>query len=165
MMVSTPGALAVQEYLARVEWLGRRGDPLAYARHLRVAPLGGRSPKRVLVQFAWGDRVVPNPTTSALIRAGHLTDVTVLVRHDRLVDGLPKELAEPHPFLLRIAAPGVTGALARAAQEQVARFFRAGGETVWSPDDDGPTPPLGVRVFEVPARSLPDRLSYELSDE
>ena len=49
------GALAIQEYLARIEWLGRRADPVAYARHLRRAPLPGLDPARVLVQFALGD--------------------------------------------------------------------------------------------------------------
>src|SRR6185295_1679018 len=36
-----PGALAIQEYLARVEWLGRRADPVAYARYIRRSPLPG----------------------------------------------------------------------------------------------------------------------------
>src|SRR5262249_42969941 len=84
-----PGALAIQEYLARAEWLARRGDPVAYARHLRVAPLGGQEPKPVLIQFARGDLIVPNPTTSALIRAGQLADTTTLLRYHRLPPPLP----------------------------------------------------------------------------
>jgi hypothetical protein len=146
-----PGALPVQEYLARLEWLGRRGDAVAYARHLRAAPLPGQEAKRVLVQLAAGDRVVPNPTTSALVRAGQLADATVLVRYERLGHGLPKELAEPHAFLLRLAAPGPVGALARTAQEQVARFFAGDGAAVWDPA--GP-------LFEIPAAVLPERLGF-----
>jgi len=164
VVVSAPGALAIQEYLARVEWLGRRGDPLAYARHLRAAPLGNQPPKRVLVQLAWGDRVVPNPTTSALVRAGHLADAAVLVRYDRVVDRLPAALLEPHGFLLRVGAAGAAGTLARLAQEQVARFLRSRGEAVWNPDE-GPELPLGAHVFEMPAQGLPDRLSYDRSEE
>src|SRR5262245_54549415 len=122
-----PGALAIQEYLARAEWLARRGDPVAYARHLRVAPLGGQEPKAVLIQFARGDLIVPNPTTSALIRAGQLADATTLLRYDRLAGRLPEELVEPHPFLLRSGAAGLVGELARTAQEQVARFFASDG--------------------------------------
>lgn len=156
-----PGALAIQEYLARAEWLGRRGDPVAYARYLRLAPLPGREPRRVLVQFAWGDGVVPNPTTSTLVRAGHLADATALLRYDRVVGTLAKEVAEPHGFLLRVGAPGVAGALARAAQEQVARFFLAEGAAVWNPDSAVP-PPFAESVFEVPAATLPERLGYEL---
>ena len=158
MTALAPGALAVQEHLARVEWLGRRGDPVAYARHLRLAPLPGVEPKRVLVQFAWGDRVVPNPTTSTLVRAGDLADATALLRYDRLAGVVPDDHAEPHGFLLRVGAPGVAGALARAAQEQVARFFLAAGAVIWNPDDAEP-PPFTEPVFEVPAASLPERFN------
>jgi dienelactone hydrolase len=143
------GALEIQETLARLAWLGRRGDPLAYARHLRTAPLPGREPKPVLVQFARDDGVVPNPTTSALVRAGQLHAWTTLVRYDRVEGGLPREVAEPHGFLLRVRAPGAAGAVARRAQEQVARFFLSGGAVIWDPDDAGP-------VFEVPAGELPE---------
>jgi hypothetical protein len=144
--VSAPvaGALPLQEFLARAEWLGRRGDPLAYAPHLRVAPLAGQAPKRVLVQFARDDGVVPNPTTAALVRAGQLAEATALLRPDRLGEEMPRELAEPHAFLLRIRAPGVAGAVARAAQEQVARFFLDEGRSIWTPA----SPALPFGVFE-----------------
>jgi hypothetical protein len=151
VMAPAPGALAVQEYLARAEWLGRRGDALAFAPYLRTAPLQGREPKRVLVQLAWGDGVVPNPTSAALVRAGQLADATAVFRADRLPPGTPSELAEPHGFLLRVAAPGAVGAAARAAQEQVARFFTAGGRDIWRPV--GPAVPDDL--FEVPG-SVPE---------
>lgn len=154
-----PGAVAIQEHLARVEWLGRRGDPVAYARHLRETPLGGAGPARVLVQFATGDRTVPNPTTSAFVRAGQLADATTLLRYDRVAVTIPKEWVNPHAFLLRVSEPGAVGALARAAQEQVARFFRDDRGVPWSPDETSP-PPFTEAVFEVPATSLPDRLGY-----
>lgn len=113
----------------------------------------------MLLQFAWGDRVVPNPTTSALIRAGQLTDATALLRYDRIVDTLPHELADPHPFLLRLGAPGAAGAVARAAQEQVARFFASDGATVWDPDRAVP-PPFTEPLFEVPPATLPEQLGF-----
>jgi hypothetical protein len=153
------GALAIQEFLARAEWLARRADPIAYARHLRVAPLPGQEPKRVLIQLATGDRIVPNPTSAALVRAGQLTDVTTLLRYDRIADGLPKEVAEPHSFLLRTGAPGVAGALARVAQEQVVRFFASDGATIWDPDEAVP-PPFTEPLFEVPASAVPERLGF-----
>lgn len=159
VLAPAPGALAIQEFLARAEWLDRRGDAVAYARHLRAAPLPGQEPKRVLLQLAWGDRVVPNPTTSALIRAGQLVDATALLRYDRIVDTLPRELADPHPFLLRLGAPGVAGAVARAAQEQVARFFVSDGATVWDPDRAVP-PPFTEPLFEVPPATLPEQLGF-----
>ena len=159
VMAPVAGALGIQEFLARAEWLARRGDPLAYARHLRVAPLAGQEPKRVLIQLATGDRVVPNPTTAALVRAGQLLDATALLRYDRIADGLPTELAEPHGFLLRTGAPGVAGALARVAQEQVARFFESDGATIWDPDQAVP-PPFTEPLFEVPASAVPERLGF-----
>src|SRR5262249_35131271 len=128
-----------------------------YARHLRVAPLGGQEPKPVLIQFARGDLIVPNPTTSALIRAGQLADATTLLRYDRLAGRLPEELVEPHPFLLRVGATGLVGALARAAQEQVARFFESDGVALWDPNGVLPASPPGP-LYEVPAGSLPEQV-------
>ena len=131
--VPAPGALAIQDYLARVEWLGRRADPVAYARHLRRSPLPGLEPARVLVQWALDDRVVPNPTTAALVRAGELGDRTVLVRSDRVARAAGAAWPDPHGFLLAVRAPGLVGKVALAAQEQVARFLRDDGEAVWMP--------------------------------
>jgi hypothetical protein len=151
-----PSALAIQEYLARAEWLSRRGDPVAYARYLQSAPLPGVDKKRVLVQLARGDRVVPNPTSATLVRAGQLGEATTLLRYDRVAARVPPELSDPHAFLLRLAAPGVVGAIARAAQEQVARFLADDASPPWDPDRADP-PPFGEPLFEVPAARLPDR--------
>ena len=133
VVAPAPGALAIQEYLARVEWLGRRADPVAYARHLRQSPLPGLEPARVLVQFALGDRVVPNSTTAALVRAGELGDRTVVMRTDRVARAAGAEWRDPHVFLLAVRAPGLIGRLAQVAQEQLARFLREDGEAVWTP--------------------------------
>jgi hypothetical protein len=163
VLAPAAGALALQEFLSRGAWLGRRGDPVAFARYLLAAPLPGQEPKHVLLQFAAGDRIVPNPTTSALIRAGQLADATALLRADRLAGVVPKELSEPHLFLVRTGAPGVAGAVARVAQEQVARFFLSEGLTVWNPDEAVP-PPFTAPLFEVPAAALPERLGFAPSD-
>jgi hypothetical protein len=128
------GALAIQEYLARVEWLGRRADPVAYARYLRRAPLPGLDPVHALIQYALGDRVVPNATTAALIRAGALSDRAVVVRTDRVARAIGAEWPDPHGFLLAVRAPGLVGRVAQLAQEQVARFLTTDGEAVWLPE-------------------------------
>jgi hypothetical protein len=133
VVAPAPGALPVQEYLAQVEWLGRRADPVAYARHLRRAPLPGLEPARVLLQFALGDRVVPNSTTATLVRAGELGDRTVLVRTDRVTRVAGAEWRDPHGFLLAVRAPGLVGRVAALAQEQLARFLKDDGESVWTP--------------------------------
>ena len=137
VVAPAPGALAIQEYLARVEWLGRRADPVAYARHLRRSPLPGLEPARVLVQFALGDRVVPNPTTAALVRAGELGDRTVVVRTDRVARAAGAEWRDPHGFLLAVRAPGLVG--------------RAGAR---GPGAAGPLPPRRRRGRLDPDRAL-----------
>jgi hypothetical protein len=145
-----PGALAIQDHLARVEWLGRRADPVAYARHLRRSPLPGLEPARVLVQWALDDRVVPNSTTAALVRAGELGDRTVLVRTDRVARAAGTDWPDPHGFLLAVRAPGLVGKVALAAQEQLARFLRDDGDSVWVPSGLSPADPA-ERLLEGPA--------------
>jgi pimeloyl-ACP methyl ester carboxylesterase len=152
VVAPVPGALAIQEFVANAEWLGRRADPVAYARHLRQAPLPGLEPARVLVQWALGDRVVPNPTTAALVRAGELADRAVVVRADRVVRALGAEWPDAHGFLLSVRAPGLVGRVAMAAQEQLARFLLDDGESIWMP---GEPSPLGASsaLFESGAAS------------
>jgi hypothetical protein len=149
IVAPAPGAVAIQEHLARVEWLGRRADPVAYARHLRRSPLPGLEPARVLVQWALDDRIVPNPTTATLVRAGELGDRTVLVRSDRITRAAGVDW-EPHGFLLAVRAPGLLGRVALAAQEQLARFLREDGEAVWVPSGLSPAG-AGEPLLEGPA--------------
>src|SRR5262249_32770690 len=66
------GAMAIQELFENTEWVSQSGNPVAYAPHLRKAPLPGMPAKSVLVQFAKGDQNVVNPTAAALLRAGDL---------------------------------------------------------------------------------------------
>jgi hypothetical protein len=150
VVAPVPGALAIQDHLARVEWLGRRADPVAYARHLRRSPLPGLEPARVLVQWALDDRVVPNSTTAALVRAGELGDRTVLVRTDRVARAAGTDWPDPHGFLLAVRAPGLVGKVALAAQEQLARFLRDDGDSVWVPSGLSPADPA-ERLLEGPA--------------
>src|SRR5262249_38085418 len=42
------------------------------------------------------------------------------------------EWPDPHGFLLAVRAPGLVGRVAMLAQEQVARFLRDDGESVWT---------------------------------
>src|SRR5262249_5161486 len=75
-----PGAIAIQDEIERIEWAGQSGAPVAYAPHLRKAPLPGVPEKRVLFTFAQGDPVVRNASTGDLLRAGDLADRTVFFR-------------------------------------------------------------------------------------
>ncbi len=121
------GALDIQAYFDRAEWLSQPANPVAFAPYLKQVPLLGVGVKAVLYQWAVGDRTVPNPTTVALLRAGLLQPVSSLYRHD--LAGLSERFKNPHGFLVWTAFPDVY-AIGRAAQEQVARFFVSGGRHI-----------------------------------
>ncbi len=152
---------AIQTVLDNTEWVTQAGNPVAYAPHLRADPLAGVPAKSIILQYARGDQTVPNPTTSAIIRAGALNDRTTLFRNDLAFaadTSVPKLVPKnPHTFLTRI--PGLTtstiaAAAAVAAQDQIAQFFASGGTLVIDPDGAGP-------LFETPlAGAPPEDLAY-----
>ena len=103
--------------LARTNWIGRSGSPEAFAGLLR-----GR---RVLVQAAYGDQTVPNPTTGFLVRAGGLLGRTTIYRNDRTATAA----TNPHTFLLD---PRLAG---RAdGQRQAVEFLASDGRRIVDPD-------------------------------
>ena len=62
---TVPGAMAIQQTLDRFQWVQQAGNPVSYAPHIRKQPLPGNAAKPVIIQFAKGDKTVPNPTTTA----------------------------------------------------------------------------------------------------
>jgi hypothetical protein len=121
---TVPGALAIQDYLARSTWLTRPGSPETFAPLIR--------PERVLVQVAFGDQTVPNPTAYTLVDAGDLWSRTSLYRNDRTANAKNN----PHSFLLQLPLPA-----AGQGQAQAAAFLGRG--QVIDPDGAGD-------VWEVP---------------
>ena len=125
--------------------------------------------KVIIVHFAKGDKTVPNPTATALLRAGDLADRATYYRNDlafadpvRNPTGgqVPKD---PHAFLIInsifpfsysaffFPALGDVGA---AARRQIAEFFASDGVNVIDPDGTGP-------LFEVPiVGPLPEELNF-----
>ena len=150
---AVPGAMAIQQVLDRFEWVQQAGNPVSYAPLIRKDPPRGHARKPVLLQFAKGDQTVPNPTSSAIVRAGELEGRTVYFRNDlawAANNAVPKN---PHTFLTNIGNPAMA-LLAAGAQGQIAAFFASGGATVIDPDGPGP-------LFEVPiALPLPEALNY-----
>ena len=79
---TVPGAIAIQQLFEHREWVSGASDPVAYAVHLQKQPLDGVPAKPLIVQFAKGDKTNPNPTTTAMLRAGDLAEQATFYRHD-----------------------------------------------------------------------------------
>jgi hypothetical protein len=138
---AVPGASAIQAVIDNTEWAQQAANPAAYAPFLT---------RPVILQFARGDKTVPNPTTSAIIRAGNLRARTTLFRND-LTAPLFGTSSNPHTFLTNVSGPGAPFAF--QAQQQIATFFASDGATVVDPD--GPAP-----YFETPTSMVPEDLAF-----
>lgn len=157
---SVPGAMALQEFIDRSHWAAQVGDPVTYAPHLRKSPLVGVTAKSVIVQFGKGDQIVPNPTQTALVRAGDLADRTTFFRTDLFYATQPRPLPAaisppiyPHTFL-NTFSPAGAAAVSLQAQAQIATFFATDGAVTIDPDGAGP-------LFETPIGLLPETLNFQ----
>jgi hypothetical protein len=140
---TVPGASAIQKAIDNSEWAQQAANPAAYAPFV--------APERVIVQFARGDRTVPNPTTSAILRAGDLASRATLYRHDLAFAANAAVGTNPHAFLTGVAGAGA--GFAFAAQQQIATFFASDGALTVDPDAAGP-------FFETPTSMVPEDLAY-----
>jgi hypothetical protein len=111
-----------------------------------------------------GDRTLPNPTTTAILRAGDLADRTTYFRFDLFLASNPTTppfVNDPHGSIFpappsaplpRSVAAG--NAVSLAAQEQIAVFFASDGVEVIDPDGPG-------ILFETPiAPPLPEEAMF-----
>ncbi|HZU30871.1 MAG TPA: hypothetical protein VFB79_07130 [Candidatus Angelobacter sp.] len=153
---NVPGAIAIQTVEDTSRWLGQAGDPVAWAPFIRKDPLPGDLPKPVIIQFARGDETVPNPTATALIRSGDLTDRTTFFRNDIAFPLGLSPLKNPHTFLTTLPSP-----IAIEPQIQIGTFFATNGALTIDPDSVGLFPPSAPPLFEVPiAGPLPEDLGF-----
>jgi hypothetical protein len=142
---TVPGASAIQTVIDNTEWAQQSANPAAYAPFIT---------RPVIFQFARGDETVPNPTTTAILRAGNFASRATLFRNDLAVAADPLVAHNPHTFLTNVSGAGKTYAF--EAQEQIATFFATDGATTTDPD---PTEPF----FETPAAlPLPEDLAFIL---
>jgi hypothetical protein len=142
---SVAGAMALQELLDRYEWVSHAGSPVAYAPHLRKAPLRGMRAKNVLYVILKGDQTAPNPTATAILRAGELADRTMYYRHDLARLDFPSVPANPHGFSISSIAPEYL--------QLEAIFFATDGGVVIQP--------APARYFEFPiVGPLPEDLNF-----
>jgi hypothetical protein len=150
------GAIDIQEYFARIRWVGMSGATAAYAPYLRREPLAGSSAKSLIMLVSKGDMIAPNPDTTSSLRAGQLAGQTTYFRNDLAFAANPNFGKDPHVFLVQVLPgtdPGVL-AVAMEAQTQIAVFFASDGQKVSDPDGSGP-------LFEVPiAGPLPEDLNF-----
>jgi virulence factor lipase-like protein len=152
---NVPGAIAIQTVEDTSRWLGQAGDAVAWAPFIRKNPLPGDLAKSVIVQFARGDKTVPNPTATALIRSGELTDRATFYRND-IAFPLGLGLNNPHTFLTSLPKP-----IAIEPQIQIGVFFATDGALTIDPDSVGLLPPSVPPLFETPiAGPLPEDLGF-----
>lgn len=151
---TVPGALEIAKVLDWTQWAQQPGNPVSYAAFIRKHPLPGSAAKPVIIQFARGDGTVPNPTATAILRAGDLAENATFFRNDLAYARYPTQIAKnPHTFLTNLGN-GISAYFAVAAQTQIAEFFRSNGSLVIDPDGAGP-------IFETPiALPLPEALNY-----
>jgi Bacterial Ig-like domain len=142
-VVASADESAIQELIDRTEWAQQAANPAAYAPHL-TAP--------VIFQFARGDQTVPNPTTSAILRACGCADRATLYRHDLAFAANPTIGKNPHAFITNVGNPGAAP-YAFAAQQQIATFFASDGATTIDPDGVAP-------IFETPTSMVPEDLAF-----
>jgi hypothetical protein len=142
---TVPGASAIQTLIDNTEWAQQAANPAAYAPFV--------DPSKVIIQFARGDMTVPNPTTSAILRAngGALTGRATLFRNDLAFAANPAVAKNPHAFLTNVGGAGAPFAF--AAQQQIATFFATDGAVTIDPDGPGP-------FFETPTSMVPEDLAY-----
>lgn len=154
-VVSNPAAIESQNALEMLEWIQAEGDPASFAVHLKPTPLPGVAEKRILWQFAWGDRTVPNPSQSALIRYANMKDSTWVYRNDKARAAAPTLPLDPHTYLTDFT--GISLVIARATQSQMSGFLSTDGVSVRNPNN-GLTALLRD-IFEQP-ETLPEELNY-----
>ena len=149
-----PGAMDIQKVEDIGNWLEQAGDAVAWASFIRKSPLADQTAKPVIIQFARGDKTNPNPTTTAIIRAGDLADRATLFRNDLAFLADPSFPKNPHTFLTNLAEAPPVAAVAIGAQTQIGVFLATNGALTIDPDGPGP-------LFEVPVVGpLPEDLAF-----
>ena len=147
-----PGAMAIQEYFDRIEWVQASSDAATMAPHLEFEPLTGVPAKSVMVLYAKGDMTAPNPRTTALVRAGVLREKTIFYRNDVAYAEDITVPKDPHTFLQPLTTAGIPGQVARGGQTTIADFFASGGTSINQPEP--------ARFFELPIQVMPEDYSY-----
>jgi hypothetical protein len=152
---NVPGAIAIQEALEFSEMVSQAGlSPALWSKHLLLSPLPGVQRKSVMYLNAKGDRSAVNPGTTALLRAGQLTDRAIFFRTDLAIELDMAFPREPHAFTASTGSADLfLRAVALSAQDAIGAFLESDGVTI--------TQPTPASLFELPiAGPLPEALNY-----
>jgi hypothetical protein len=119
VVISHPGAAAIQELIGASNWYERTGSPETFAPRIRLRPdpAWAGNPKEIAFQTAYADGTVPNPTAGTLYRAGDLFDRVVYYRNDKT----PTYATNPHGWL---ADPTLAGRT--SGEQQLTTFLSTG---------------------------------------
>ncbi|HYD61783.1 MAG TPA: hypothetical protein VEC35_15565 [Noviherbaspirillum sp.] len=148
-----PGAMAIAAVFERTSWAQQGGAAAAYASLIRKRPLPGHAAKPLIFQIAKGDKTMPNPTSSLVVRAGDFADRVSYFRNDLAYAANPALPKDPHGFLTNIGSTA-NRPYAIAAQRMVAEFLSSNGTRTIDPDGE-------QTIFEMPlVGPLPDGLNY-----
>ena len=149
---TVPGAIAIQQFIDRAEWIAQRGSPQAWAPRLRHAPLPGVPARPFYYQMLRGDQSSPNPNTWNILRAGNFADRASMFRYDLWWPTNQSAPKNPHPYGIQVLAPWA--ALRRDGQRQAGAFFASDGAELITP------PELRVYWEVPPASAPPDTFGY-----
>jgi pimeloyl-ACP methyl ester carboxylesterase len=149
-IIDAAGAVAIQEWAERVEWMSMPGDPLPFVRRLTWKP--------TLFHIEIADRSVVNPTASNLVRTAGAQANTWLYRHDIALSVAPNLPRDPHMIYYTPPATAEGRLIWEAGQKQIAEFLASDGNRNIDVNDMV-LPFFKARLFEVPQR-LPEGLGY-----
>jgi pimeloyl-ACP methyl ester carboxylesterase len=148
-LIRTPGALAIQEWAERVEWMSMPGDPLPFANRLAWKPS--------LFHIEFGDRSVMNPTASNLVRAAGAQTSTWMYRHDLARAAAPNLPADPHMIYYTPPSSAEARLIWEAGQKQIAEFLASGGARILDVND------MVLPFFKTSLFGVPQRLPEDLN--
>jgi hypothetical protein len=120
VIVNSPGALAIQDWAERVEWMSVPGDPLPFTRRLTW--------KNLLFHIEFADRTVANPSASNLVRTAGAQASTWLYRHDLALAVAPNLPKDPHMIYYTPPATPEGRLIWEAGQKQIAEFLASDGK-------------------------------------
>jgi hypothetical protein len=143
---TVPGAIAIQRFIDRAEWIAQRGSPQAWAPRLRRALLPGVPARPFYYQVLRGDQSSPNPNTSNILRAGAFADRASMFRYDQWWLSNPAAPRNPHTYGIQVLP--AWAALRRDGQHQAGAFFASDGADLIRP------PELSA-YWEVPVAGAP----------